>query len=94
MLDTVGVFIQKNNNQIRKELFSNKNLCKPIRLALYEKEKLPTILASVEEIIKEFRETKEILLLGRYTFDNNIKHKDKTIDLTKYLNQVYKNINS
>ena len=93
LLDTVGVFIQKNNNQIKKELFSNKSLGNPIRLALYEKEKLPTILASVEEIVKEFRETKEILLLGRYAFDNNIKHKNKTIDLVKYLNQVYKNIN-
>lgn len=92
LLDIIGSFIMKNPQQRQKHLISSKILNTPVRLIPYSESKLSAIVESVENIIDEFQNPYEILLLGRYNFDSRVKHEDKIIDITKYLRSLFKKI--
>ena len=64
LIDIAGNFIQKNKNQISKQLKSQKHLSKPIKIIYYQQEK--TILL---KLLKEIPTNKNILILGRNNFD-------------------------
>lgn len=76
LIDIAGEFIQKNNNQIKKQLTSNKQLNNPITLAIYKENKREEIqkalIVALKYIIKKYGQTKNILILGRYQFDKKI----------------------
>ena len=64
LVKTAGRFIQKNPNQVKKELKSSKHIEKPIKLIYYKN--LDSVLERVLEMIPE---DKEIFILGRNHFD-------------------------
>lgn len=83
LIQIAGKFIMKNKHQIKKELYSEKRLKKPIKILKYK-----NIKRIFLEIIKELSKKKEekILILGRNNkdiyclIDENIKiNKDKII---------------
>lgn len=83
LIQIAGKFIMKNKHQIKKELYSEKRLEKPIKILKYK-----NIKRIFLEIIKELSKKKEekILILGRNNkdiyclIDENIKiNKDKII---------------
>lgn len=91
LIDIAGQFIQRNKNQINKTLKSNKTLKYPITILKYKPKQITQkIYQAIEYIIKKYGENKNILILGRYTFDKN-----KIIDnkkITEKHNQIiYKN---
>lgn len=76
LIDMAGGFVQKNSNQIKKQLISPKHLTKPVQIITFddEKDKLRNftqkVVETIEKIVKKNRDA-EILLLGRYNFDQN-----------------------
>lgn len=92
LLDVIGSFIMKNNCQRKKQLVSDKTLNIPIRAITYSDNKFEIIIEAVKSIISEFDNVQEILLLGRYNFDNKIKIKDREISVEYQLNKLFKEI--
>lgn len=89
LIDIAGEFIQKNPNQIKKQLKSEKQLEKPITIIKYkDKEKTTqtkqeikkTIKKALDYIIEKYGIEKNILILGRYTFDKNEILDDEIIE--------------
>ena len=82
LINIAGDFIQKNNNQIKKNLISNKNKREPITVLKYKRKEIKQKLQeTLDYLIKNYGEEKNILLLGRYNFDKNkIIDNEKLID--------------
>ena len=69
LIDYSGTFIMKNEDQIKKVLYSKKQIKNPIKIEYFEEEKE---YQKLKEIIKKIhRENKEhnILVLGRYKYN-------------------------
>ena len=77
LIDIAGDFIQRNDAQIKKSLKSPKHLKDPVRIQAYDdtstimKNKSRALLKTIEEIVAEFGERAEILLISRYNFEIN-----------------------
>ncbi len=80
LIDIAGQFIQKNSNQIKKQLTSDKQLERPITIIEYkvkeknnqnEREQKKAIKKALNYIIEKYGKEKNILILGRYKFDKN-----------------------
>lgn len=75
LIDIAGGFVQKNSEQIRKQLISPKHLENPVVLEPFDDTIKPmqTLAVKVEEIIgniiTEFGIKSSILLIGRYNYD-------------------------
>ncbi len=81
LIDIAGTFVQKNKEQIKKELSSTKSIKNPVIIVSYddvyrkEEEKTPfakmceAIEKSITEIVNEYGEDKKILLIGRFNID-------------------------
>jgi DNA helicase-4 len=77
LIDIAGSFVQKNHTQIKKKLISPKLLPNPIKVLGYEDDKGKiydnwgkAVERAVDEIVSEFGEETNILMIGRYNFDN------------------------
>lgn len=68
LIDIAGQFIMKNKEQINKYLVSSKHCQDPI-IVLYYKNKRKALEACVQEIVKQYGEKVNIMLLGRYKHD-------------------------
>ena len=85
LIDIAGEFIQKNSSQIKKSLKSKKQLSNPLKIIEYKNKYSPThnkiikLTQILDYIIKKYGEEKNILILGRYTFDKNEIIDNKTI---------------
>jgi len=95
LINIAGKFIQQNKNQIRKNLISNKTLKYPITILKYKNKKIKQALhQTLEYIINKYGEEKNILILGRYTFDKNKIIDNKTIieQNTKIIYKKYEKV--
>lgn len=79
LIDVASKFIERNKYQIKKKLYSKKNLYKPIKI-VYEDEKI------LEKLFDTILDINNIMILGRnnndinnYLTDNIYKEKDKII---------------
>lgn len=92
LIDIVGQFVMKNKRQIKKELVSKKHLNHPIVLISYVNNKIKKLELCIKRIINEYGSNKNILVLGRYTYDidfivnsNKFKYKENNkIEYTVY----------
>lgn len=77
LIDVAGNFIQENESQITKKLTSPKHINNPVVIRIYDdsekimQHKIETLLQILEEIVKEFGEEAQVLLIGRYGFELN-----------------------
>ncbi len=80
VIDIAGGFIQKNSNQIPKELKSSKNIVKPVMIYTYNSNSNYAIAQTVESILEQIvefskqenkTENSPILLLGRFNNDSD-----------------------
>lgn len=75
LIDIAGDFVQKNDNQIKKTLVSNKHLKLPIRIYGYDDKfnyqmnKINLLIKIIDKLVKDFGENTSILLLCRYNFE-------------------------
>ena len=79
LIDIAGKFIQRNENQITKNLKSPKQLSNPIKIIKYNNNKITKIKQILDYIIGKYGPEKNILILGRYTFDKRKIIDNKTI---------------
>lgn len=68
LIDIAGSFVMKNDNQIKKQLKSNKKLKSVINIVGYFK-KTRSLCKVIDKLVKEFGLKQKILLIGRYKFD-------------------------
>lgn len=66
LINYSGTFIMKNEDQIKKELSSNKNLMNPIKIEYFEGTEEYKILKEVIKKIHKKNKDDNILVLGRY----------------------------
>lgn len=72
LIDIAGKFIQKNSKQIKKQLKSKKQHSNPVKIIKYKRtNKTKKFIQILDYIIKKYGKQKNILILGRYTFDKN-----------------------
>lgn len=64
LVKTAGKFIQKNPNQVKKELKSSKHIAKPIKIVFYK-----DASSILKKVLKLISGDKEIFILGRNNFD-------------------------
>lgn len=64
LVKTAGEFIQKNPNQIKKSLTSDKHLEKPIKLVFYKNAD-----TALEKVLAKIPKDKDVFILGRNHFD-------------------------
>jgi len=75
LIDIAGGFVQKNSEQIKKQLISPKHLENPVVIEAFDDSSRPmkSLAAKIEDIIEkiinEFGEKSSILLIGRYNYD-------------------------
>ncbi|NLF42238.1 MAG: UvrD-helicase domain-containing protein [Bacteroidales bacterium] len=75
LIDIAGGFIQKNSEQIRKQLVSPKHLEEPVIIIPFDDSFKPMVALSkavenvIGEILAEYGEKSSILLIGRYNYD-------------------------
>ena len=75
LIDIAGGFVQKNSEQIRKQLISPKHLENPVVIEAFNDSVKPmkALATKIEEIIgkiiDEFGDNSSILLIGRYNYD-------------------------
>ena len=75
LIDIAGGFIQKNTEQIRKQLISPKHLPNPVIIEPFDDSFKSTVALSntivniIGKLIAEYGEKSSILLIGRYNYD-------------------------
>lgn len=72
LIDIIGKFVMKNQNQIKKELHSFKHLETPVILIEYQNDKIRKLEYCIQNIIDKYGTHKNILILGRYKHDINL----------------------
>lgn len=83
LIDIAGKFILQNKNQINKQLQSNKRLEKPITILKYKSNRFDkSLINTIDYLIQKYGKKKNILILGRYTFDIQ-KLENKNIKIIK-----------
>ncbi|MGG4198497.1 UvrD-helicase domain-containing protein [Peribacillus frigoritolerans] len=96
LINYAGNFVMKNKKQIKKNLKSDKEHTNPIRMLGYigPNEILRTLKHAIEEIVKNYGEQADIMLLGRNNFDINFVEKDSEFKIKKNkegTNVIYNN---
>lgn len=71
LLDITKKFVEMNNDQIPKELTSDKTLVNPIVAFMYSTGAQVALHNALEDIYNNFGEEADVLLLGRTNFDIN-----------------------
>lgn len=83
LIDVAGSFVMKNQEQIVKRLRSAKHISKPVVLMAYDDavlkltRRIDAIKCCIEEIVATYSTSKNILLIGRYSFDKYHLLKDE-----------------
>lgn len=81
LIDGVTSFIEKNPQQIKKDLVSDKIINKPLVFWHYKGNPFKALEQSMDAIINEFGEDKDILLLGRTSYDFEIVSESKLFNV-------------
>lgn len=94
LIDIAGNFVMKNDSQIKKQLSSNKRLNKVITFVGYLK-KTRSLCKVIDKIVSVYGTNKNILLIGRYTFDIDgyIDNKRLKKEQEKIIYEKYKGLN-
>lgn len=69
LIDTAGNFVMKNKKQIEKSLKSDSNVICPIKIYKYDNDFNKTIYSIINDILINYGDGEDILLLGRYSFE-------------------------
>ena len=71
LLDIATKFIEKNPEQLKKNLVSDKRINEPIMVMAYSKNEKQALQNAITDVYMHFGEEAEILLLGRTIYDIN-----------------------
>lgn len=79
LIDIASQFVTQNPNQLTKDLKSDKHINNPLKVMFYTQDIVEAVENSIKDIILEFGENSEILLLGRTKYDvlELLKNKEK-----------------
>jgi len=83
LIDIASNFVTQNPSQLTKDLKSDKHIQNPLKMMTYSQDITQAVENSIKDILTEFGEEKDILLLGRTKYDifkilgnNNFKASD------------------
>jgi len=69
LINVAAKFVKKNPKQLNKEPKSAKSLLQPIKIYGYDKDILTAFIKAIDDIVQNFGENAEIMILGRNTLD-------------------------
>lgn len=69
LIDIASVFVTQNPNQLIKNLKSDKHIEKPLKVMFYSEDIVEAVEKAIQDILLEFENESEILLLGRTKYD-------------------------
>ncbi len=69
LIDIASNFVTQNPKQLTKNLKSDKHIIEPIRVVYFSEDIVEGVEKAIKDIILEFGENSEILLLGRTKYD-------------------------
>lgn len=69
LIDIASKFILKNPKQLKKRLISDKNKTNPLKIILYKKDVCEAVMFAIENIVTEYGEKSNVLILGRNNYD-------------------------
>ncbi|MED3798631.1 UvrD-helicase domain-containing protein [Lysinibacillus capsici] len=69
LINVAAKFVKKNPKQFNKEPKSAKSLLQPIKIYGYDKDILTAFIKAIDDIVQNFGENAEIMILGRNTLD-------------------------
>ena len=72
LIDSAAAFITKNPMQMKKALWSDKRLSKPLHFFIYQSTAYTAIKAALDTIIEKYGKSKSIMLLGRTKYDRTM----------------------
>lgn len=94
LIDIASNFVTQNPNQLKKDLKSDKHIAHPIKVFTYCENIIEAVEKCINDIISEFGENAEVLLLGRTRYDlYELENSDK-FEIQDDLNIQYKQIPS
>ncbi|WP_315074483.1 UvrD-helicase domain-containing protein [uncultured Clostridium sp.] len=77
LINIAGSFVMKNKRQLTKNLKSDKHNSNPLRIFGYDKDINTAVIKAINEIVANFGESAEIIILGRNNFDIDILNKNE-----------------
>lgn len=72
LIDIAGQFVMRNNSQYRKDLKSDQRIPEPVRMLGYQSNIIEALEIAIHEIVAQYGDHAEIMLLGRNNFDVTI----------------------
>lgn len=75
LIDVAGKFVMQNPRQYRKNLRSDKRTSSPVRVIGYQQNIIAAAESVIREIVIEYGEETEIMLIGRNNFDIRVLEK-------------------
>ncbi len=69
LIDIASTFVTQNPNQLKKDLKSDKHIQNPLRMISYSQDIPQAVENAIKDILIEFSEASDILLLGRTKYD-------------------------
>ncbi len=93
LINIASSFIMKNEKQIRKTLRSEKSINNPICIYYYNENNFISVIQNaIKDIVKEFGEETNILILGRTKYDIEMLRQKEFVDpfIIKGSNIIYK----
>lgn len=69
LINVAAKFVKKNPKQLNKEPKSAKSLIQPIKIYGYDTDILTAFIKAIDDIVQNFGEKTEIMILGRNTLD-------------------------
>lgn len=88
LIDIASEFVTQNPNQLTKDLKSDKHIVEPLRPVFYSENIVEAVEKSIKDIVLEFGENSEILLLGRTKYDVQVLENSENFELEKNTQKI------
>ena len=88
LIDIASEFVTQNPSQLKKDLKSDKHIGDPIKVVFYSDDLVKAVEKAINDIILEFGEKSEILLLGRTRYDVQVLENSENFVLEKNKNKI------
>lgn len=89
LIDIASEFVTQNPNQLTKDLKSDKHISCPIKAVFYSDDISKAVENAIKDIVLEFGENSEILLLGRTRYDIQILKNSDNFELEKNTQKIF-----
>ena len=88
LIDIASEFVTRNPSQLTKDLKSDKHILSPIKVVFYPEQVAEGVEKAIRDIILEFGENSEILLLGRTRYDVQVLENSENFEFSENMQKI------